>query len=124
MNFILKVAGRIEGFEHYVESIFGAKGPLSSTKVKDGLEKLRFLRSIPDGLKSKVDALPNVVDTNFDNPKVSTKTVISIFHEINCLSVYFSVSFLCLKTFIILLTDSVQRLNKTDIELCKKVWMK
>jgi hypothetical protein len=71
VSFILKVAGRIEGFEHYVESIFGTKGPLSSTKVKEGLEKLRFLRSVPDDLKSKVDALPNVVDTNFDNPKVS-----------------------------------------------------
>ncbi|PNF37376.1 hypothetical protein B7P43_G17198, partial [Cryptotermes secundus] len=68
---IFEVAGRIEGFEHYVESIFGAKGPFSSTKVKDGLEKLRFLRSIPDDLKSKVDAFPNVVDTNFDNPKAS-----------------------------------------------------
>jgi hypothetical protein len=95
MNFILKVAGRIEGFEHYIESIFGTKGPLSSTKVKEGLEKLRFIRSMPDDLKSKVDALPNVVDTNFDNPKVSTETVVSIFHEIDCLSVYFSISFLC-----------------------------
>jgi hypothetical protein len=99
MNFILKVAGRIEGFEHYVESIFGAKGPLSSTKVKDGLEKLRFIRSIPDDLRSKVDALPNVVDSNFYNPKVSTKTVISILHEIKCPSVYFSISLLCLKNF-------------------------
>jgi hypothetical protein len=79
----LKVAGRIEGFERYVESIFGTKGPLSSTKVKEGLEKLRFIRSIPNDLKSKVDALPNVVDANFDNPKVNSETVISTFLVIN-----------------------------------------
>jgi hypothetical protein len=120
----LKVAGRIEGFERYVESIFGTKGPLSSTKVKEGLEKLRFIRSIPNDLKSKVDALPNVVDANFDNPKVNSKTVINMFHEINCPSVYFSISFLCLQNFIILLIKSIQRLTKADIELCKKVWIK
>lgn len=62
----------MEGFEHYVESIFGMKGPLSSATVKEGLQK-RFLRSTPEDLKSKVDALPNVIDTNFKNPKVSTK---------------------------------------------------
>lgn len=67
----MKVAGRMEGFEHYVESIFGPNGPLSSSKVKEGLEKFRFLRSVPEDLKSKVHALPNVVDTNFDDPQVS-----------------------------------------------------
>jgi hypothetical protein len=63
----------MEGFEHYVESIFGMKGPLSSATVKEGLSKLRFLRSTPEDLKSKVDALPNVIDTNFEDPKVSTR---------------------------------------------------
>jgi glyceraldehyde-3-phosphate dehydrogenase/erythrose-4-phosphate dehydrogenase len=84
----------MEGFEHYVESIFGTKGPLSSAAVKQGLEKLRVLRSAPEGLKSKVDALPNVVDTNFNNPKVSSKIVIDISCETNCL--YFSLFMLCL----------------------------
>ncbi|XP_069692884.1 uncharacterized protein Apoltp isoform X2 [Periplaneta americana] len=68
---VLEVAGRMEGFEHYVESIFGPNGPLSSSKVKEGLEKFRFLRSVPEDLKSKVHALPNVVDTNFDDPQAS-----------------------------------------------------
>ncbi|PSN49824.1 hypothetical protein C0J52_08839 [Blattella germanica] len=68
---VLEVAGRMEGFEHYIESIFGPKGPFSSTKVKEGLEKLRVLRSTPEDLKSKVDELPNVVDSNFDDPKLS-----------------------------------------------------
>jgi hypothetical protein len=63
----------MEGFEHYVETAFGPLGPLGSNKVKEGLEKLRFLRSTPEDLKSKVDALPNVVDTNFNDPKVSKK---------------------------------------------------
>lgn len=69
----MKVAGRMEGFEHYVETIFGMKGPLSSTTVKEKLQKIRMLRSTQEDLKSKVDALPNVVDTNFNYPKVSTK---------------------------------------------------
>ncbi|KAJ9580713.1 hypothetical protein L9F63_024109, partial [Diploptera punctata] len=68
---VFEVAGRMEGFEHYVESIFGPKGPFSSNKVKEKLENLRFLRSTPDDLKSKVDELPNVIDTNFKEPKLS-----------------------------------------------------
>jgi hypothetical protein len=63
----------MEGFEHYVESIFGMKGPLSSATVKEKLQKIRLLRSTQEDLKSKVDALPNVIDTNFNYPKVSTK---------------------------------------------------
>ena len=75
----MKVAGRMEGFEHYVESIFGTKGPLSSATVKEELKKIRLLRSAQEDLKSKVDALPNVVDTNFNYPKVSTKKQSSVF---------------------------------------------
>lgn len=72
-NLILKVAGRMEGFEQYVESIFGMKGPLSSATVKEELQKIRVLRSTQEDLKSEVDALPNVIDTNFHYPKVSIK---------------------------------------------------
>lgn len=75
----------MEGFEHYVESIFGMKGPLSSERVK---EKLRFLRSSPEDLKSKVDALPNVIDTNFENPKVSTKNSHNCFLQFLCSVVF------------------------------------
>ena len=69
----MKVAGRMEGFEQYVESIFGMKGPLSSATVKEELQKIRVLRSTQEDLKSEVDALPNVIDTNFHYPKVSIK---------------------------------------------------
>ena len=78
-NLILKVAGRMEGFEHYVESVFGMKGPLSSATVKEKLQKIRLLRNTQEDLKSKVDALPNVVDTNFNYPKVSTEKQSSVF---------------------------------------------
>jgi hypothetical protein len=60
----------MEGFEHYVESLFGPKGPFSSKKVKEELEKLRITRSTPDDLTYKVEALPDVLDTNFNDPKV------------------------------------------------------
>jgi hypothetical protein len=89
---ILKVAGRMEGFEHYIESIFGPKGALSNAKVKEGLEKLRFFRSAPEDMRSKVNALPNVVDTNFDDPKVSMETFMSMFCELNCRTTYFCIS--------------------------------
>jgi hypothetical protein len=82
----------MEGFEHYIESIFGPKGAFSNAKVKEGLEKLRFLRSTPEDLRSKVNALPNVVDTNFDDPKVSTETFMSMFCELNCPASYFCIS--------------------------------
>jgi len=68
---IFEVAGRMEGFEQYVESIFGMKGPLSSATVKEELQKIRVLRSTQEDLKSEVDALPNVIDTNFHYPKAS-----------------------------------------------------
>jgi hypothetical protein len=90
----------MEGFEHYVESIFAAKGPLSSAKVKEGLEKLRFLRSTPEDLKSKVDALPNVVDTNFNDPKVSTKTLTNVSCETNCRIICFCMLILCFLHFL------------------------
>lgn len=91
-NLILKVAGRMEGFEHYIESIFGPKGALSNAKVKEGLDKLRFLRSTPEDMRSKVNALPDVVDTNFDDPKVSAGTFMSMFCELNCLAAHFCIS--------------------------------
>lgn len=90
----------MEGFEHYVESVFGMKGPLNSAKVKEELHKVRLLRSTPEDLKSKVDALPNVIDTNFNYPKVSTKAVINVSYEINCLVVCCCMFILCFLHFL------------------------
>ncbi|CAG2052919.1 unnamed protein product [Timema podura] len=64
-----EVSGRVEGFENYIESIFGPMGPFNAKRVKEMVDKYRFLRSVPDQLVDKVDALPNVVDNNFGNPK-------------------------------------------------------
>ncbi|KAJ8968085.1 hypothetical protein NQ317_002630 [Molorchus minor] len=68
---LLEVYGRAEGFEHYLESLFGPKG--SSKTVKDNImDKLRWARSTGENevIKSQVEALPNVVNT-ISEPKVA-----------------------------------------------------
>ncbi|KAJ8955427.1 hypothetical protein NQ318_003525 [Aromia moschata] len=69
---LLEVYGRAEGFEHYLESLFGPKG--SSNTVKDNImEKLRLPRSISGNeiIKSQVDRLPNVLNSQAADPKVA-----------------------------------------------------
>ncbi|XP_049847119.1 uncharacterized protein LOC126299332 [Schistocerca gregaria] len=67
---ILELSGRMEGFEHYVETMFGPKGPFNGQKVKQEIHK-RFYRSVNGDLKESVNSLPNVIDTNFYDPKAS-----------------------------------------------------
>lgn len=64
--------GRLEGFEHYVESIFGPKGNYSAKNIKHKLSKLRFERSANENevLKSEIDELPDVLENKFGPPKV------------------------------------------------------
>lgn len=66
--------GRIEGFEHYFESIFGPKGNYSAKNVKRKLSKFRFERSAApnenDVLKSQIDELPDMLENNFGPPRV------------------------------------------------------
>lgn len=64
--------GRLEGFEHYVESIFGPKGNYSAKNVKSKLSKFRFARSANenDVLKSQIDELPDMLGNKFGPPRV------------------------------------------------------
>lgn len=68
----MQVNGRVEGFEHYLESIFGPKGPLYSDKLLDLLPKMRWPRSASENeiLKSQIDDIPNAKKPNFGEPMV------------------------------------------------------
>lgn len=81
---LFEINTRLEGFEHYIESIFGPGGPLSSEKVKDvvrgqinKLSNLRFPRQASnveitaEDLKSSIDKLPYKLDYNYNTPKLS-----------------------------------------------------
>lgn len=64
--------GRFEGFEHYVESIFGPRGNFSAKKIKDKIPRMRWARGAGENevLKSQIDALPDMLDNQFGSPKV------------------------------------------------------
>lgn len=74
---MFEVYGRMEGFEHYLESVFGAKGPLSTKKFRDHLPipipNMRWARDISDDeqLKSEIDTVQNANQKNHGEPKVS-----------------------------------------------------
>jgi hypothetical protein len=71
---LMEVYGRLEGFEHYLESMFGPKGPLNSDKLKEKIySKVRLSRSASENevLKSEIDRLPNVIEKSASEPKVS-----------------------------------------------------
>lgn len=72
----------MEGFEHYLESLFGSK---ESKTMTDGiLDKVRKARNIrgDEVLKKEIDKLPNIMDNVPKEPKVSMKKhVLQIFHN-------------------------------------------
>lgn len=72
--------GRLEGFEHYLESMFGPKGPLNSEKLKEKISNIRFSRSVSDNevLKSEIDSLPNVMENTIKQPKVCNR-ILKVF---------------------------------------------
>lgn len=70
----------MEGFEHYLESLFGSK---ESKTMTDGiLDKVRKARNIrgDEVLKKEIDKLPNIMDNVPKEPKVSMKKQ-QIFHN-------------------------------------------
>lgn len=68
---MFEVTGRMKGFENYLESLFGPKGPWSYTKLQDKLPKMRFAREIGNELlKSQLQNIPNVMENEFGDPKV------------------------------------------------------
>jgi hypothetical protein len=68
---------RAEGLEFYAENLFGPSGPFSSVKVADHFRQfLRHFRSIKNQNSDKeywksVKSLPNVIDNDFDDPRIS-----------------------------------------------------
>lgn len=64
--------GRFEGFEQRLESIFGPKGTFSGKNVRERMAKMKWTRDIRDGnyMRSEIDKHSDVIDNNFDNPKV------------------------------------------------------
>lgn len=68
---------RMEGMEFYIENLFGPSGPFSGEIMGNHVKQfLRQFRSAPDEEKKEdywrqVKRLPNVIDNNFDNPKIS-----------------------------------------------------
>ncbi|XP_025406452.1 uncharacterized protein LOC112680523 [Sipha flava] len=69
---ILEVEVYGEGFENYLEALFKPGGVFSPDRVRQGLEVLRFVRNImPEGLKDRINELPNVLYENVPPPKLS-----------------------------------------------------
>ncbi|XP_072402619.1 uncharacterized protein Apoltp isoform X1 [Diabrotica undecimpunctata] len=69
---VLEIYGRVDGFEHYLETFFGPKGP--SQGLKDNImDTLRWKRDAKNNteLKRQVDKLPNVVDNFAKEPKIA-----------------------------------------------------
>lgn len=70
----IQVGMRMEGMEYYLEKLFGPDGPFSNDKVSQIFQQLiRKIRSDPEDedYLDKVKRLPNVIDNNFDNPRLS-----------------------------------------------------
>lgn len=69
---VMQVYGRAEGFEHYLESIFGPNRPLNSKNLQDKIPKLRWARNAPaaEAIKSKAEGLENIIENQFGEPKV------------------------------------------------------
>lgn len=69
-----EISMRMEGMEYYVENIFGPNGPLSNEKVGNHFNQfIRAFRSVREDKDhwQQVKSLPNVIDNNFDDPKIS-----------------------------------------------------
>ncbi|KAG7207006.1 hypothetical protein KM043_000897 [Ampulex compressa] len=70
----IEIKSRMEGMEYYVENFFGPEGPYSNEKVSHRLKSLlRNFRAAPESEDywKRVKRIPNVIDNNFENPRVS-----------------------------------------------------
>lgn len=72
---LFEITTRMEGLEYYAENLFGPAGIYSNEKVSNYLKSfLRRFRSAPEEKENYWDGvkrLPNVIDNNFDHPKIS-----------------------------------------------------
>lgn len=72
---IVEVTTRLEGLEYYAEKFFGPDGPYSNEKVSSFfLQLFRSFRAAPeqeDDYWKRVKRIPNVIDNNFNEPRIS-----------------------------------------------------
>lgn len=65
---------RVEGLEHYLETLFGPNRTFSAKNLKEKMDNIHlFRRSIDDTetIKNQISTLPNVLKDNFGGPKAS-----------------------------------------------------
>ncbi|XP_063971909.1 uncharacterized protein LOC135159796 [Diachasmimorpha longicaudata] len=71
---VFEATVRMEGMEYYAEKFFGPDGPLANEKISRHIASfLRKIRS-PDDVNAILDSvkrLPNIIDNNFDDPRIS-----------------------------------------------------
>lgn len=71
---VFELTTRLEGLEYYAEKLFGPDGPYNNEKVSGFFKSLlRSYRSAPEeeDYWRRVKRLPNVIDNNFNNPRIS-----------------------------------------------------
>nr|XP_003701542.2 PREDICTED: uncharacterized protein LOC100880818 isoform X1 [Megachile rotundata] len=71
---VFELTTRLEGLEYYAEKFFGPDGPYNNEKMSDYFKTLlRSFRAAPeeDDYWKRVKRLPNVIDNNFDQPRIS-----------------------------------------------------
>lgn len=71
---VFELTTRLEGLEYYAEKLFGPDGPYNNEKVSGFFKNfLRNYRSAPqeEDYWRRVKRLPNVIDNNFNNPRIS-----------------------------------------------------
>ncbi|XP_032670099.1 uncharacterized protein LOC116843644 isoform X1 [Odontomachus brunneus] len=71
---LFEITARMEGLEFYAENLFGPDGIYSNEKISSYIRDfLRHFRSAPESENywHGVKQLPNVIDNNFEHPKVS-----------------------------------------------------
>ncbi|XP_070169221.1 uncharacterized protein Apoltp isoform X2 [Polyergus mexicanus] len=71
---LFEITARMEGLEYYAENLFGPNGMYSNERISNHLQNfLRYFRSASEkeNYWDDVKRLPNVIDNNFDHPKIS-----------------------------------------------------
>lgn len=71
---LFEITARMEGLEYYAENLFGPNGIYSNERISNHLQNfLRRFRSASENENywDGVKRLPNIIDNNFDHPKIS-----------------------------------------------------
>lgn len=71
---LFEITARMEGLEYYAENLFGPDGIYSNEQISSHLQNfLRRFRSTSENENywDGVKRLPNIIDNNFDHPKIS-----------------------------------------------------